>query len=440
MIQSPAEFRVIQGIISLETTEQRQCHRVSSCGWSFVIGYSVLIGCLEAAALICNGITKISGFTNGVNFDLSNMEETWRLLNLDQRSGLWWSEDQEEAPSRRSVAELAGRFKSPAPAHDAAGHETEKPVRRRPPRSLQLPKTQGDEEEPPPGVTSPLPAKAKRNSALIEKLQANLALSPVALLPSPKSPGFRLLPPAFPLPSPVSTSVTTVTTSSTATPSSPVASSPLTEEEGPVSFEAPPTAAEGSILSNINKGRARHSIRRRPPSRHHRKSSSGEEVGVTNEGGDTSVSPPTQPDDKITDRGEKEEGGEVFKEEVRTDEEKEDERDVSAQPEEKQTHEEDQSKSSVKSREQDEKKDEKKEEKIEEKIEEKTEEKTSMGGEEKEDTQEKSSREKEEDLTEGATNTDSREEEKSEVTFISNVCLFVLINSDFTDSHFSLAG
>ncbi|XP_044077275.1 duboraya isoform X2 [Siniperca chuatsi] len=107
---------------------------------------------------------------------------------------------EEEAPSRRSVAELAGRFKGSAPPHDAAGNETDKPVRRRPPRSLQLAKTHGDEQEPP-GVTSPLPAKAKRNSALIEKLQANLALSPTALLPSPKSPGFRLLPPAFPAPS-----------------------------------------------------------------------------------------------------------------------------------------------------------------------------------------------------------------------------------------------
>ncbi|KAG7516913.1 capZ-interacting protein-like isoform X1 [Solea senegalensis] len=182
---------------------------------------------------------------------------------------------EEEAPPRRSVAELAGRFRDSAPAQeDAAGQQTEKPVRRRPPHSLQLPKTHGDEHETP-DVTSP--AKSKRNSALIEKLQASLALSPSAQLPSPKSPGFRLLPPSFPLPSPGAT-VTTVTTSSTPTPTTPVPDSPITEEEGPTSFEAPPTVVEGSILSSINKSRARHSIRRRPPSRRHKKSSSGEEV------------------------------------------------------------------------------------------------------------------------------------------------------------------
>ncbi|XP_058483752.1 duboraya isoform X2 [Solea solea] len=196
----------------------------------------------------------------------------------------------EEAPPRRSVAELAGRFRDSAPAQeDAAGQQTEKPVRRRPPRSLQLPKTHGDEHETP-DVTSP--AKSKRNSALIEKLQASLALSPSAQLPSPKSPGFRLRPPSFPPPSPGSapvTTVTTVTSSSTPTPTTPVPDSPITEEEGPTSFEAPPTVVEGSILSSINKSRARHSIRRRPPSRRHKKSSSGEEVSVdsgTEGGGD----------------------------------------------------------------------------------------------------------------------------------------------------------
>ncbi|XP_029303991.1 duboraya isoform X2 [Cottoperca gobio] len=211
---------------------------------------------------------------------------------------------EEEAPSRRSVTELASRFKGSAPPHDASGSETEKPVRRRPPRSLQLHKTHGDDQEPP-GVISP--TKAKRNSALIEKLQANLALSPSPLLPSPKSPGFRLRSPFFAPPSPGSTLVTTVTTSSTAgtppspTPATAAATSPLTEEEGPASFEAPPTAGEGSILSNTNiKGRARHSIRRRPPSRRHRKSSSGDEVGVAFEGGDVSPSPPAEPEDKTT--------------------------------------------------------------------------------------------------------------------------------------------
>ncbi|KAM9846939.1 duboraya [Aulostomus maculatus] len=218
---------------------------------------------------------------------------------------------EEEAPSRPSVAELAGRFKDSVSPHNASGNETDKPVRRRPPRSLHLPKPQEDHQEPP-GVTSPLPTKAKRNSALIEKLQANLALSPTALLPSPKSPGFRLLPPSFTVPSPSSGPETTVTTSSTSTPTSPVVITPLTEEEGPTSFEDPPTTAEGSILPCINKGRARHSIRRRPPSRRHRKSSSGEEVGGANEGEDSGIK--DEPDDMATEQvgaggGE---GGEVF--------------------------------------------------------------------------------------------------------------------------------
>lgn len=123
----------------------------------------------------------------------------------------------------------------------------------------------------PSGVTSPV--KAKRNSALIEKLQvgprrsscthimnamtsshflpqANLALSPANLLPSPKSPGFRLLPPFSP---PSSPSPTAGTPSPTLTSPSSISTSLVTEEEGPVSFEAPPTAADGSLLMNVNK-------------------------------------------------------------------------------------------------------------------------------------------------------------------------------------------
>uniref|UniRef100_A0AAQ6AB16 FAM21/CAPZIP domain-containing protein n=1 Tax=Amphiprion ocellaris TaxID=80972 RepID=A0AAQ6AB16_AMPOC len=231
---------------------------------------------------------------------------------------------EEEAPSQRSVAELAGRFKGSAPPQNAAGNGAEKPVRRRPPRTLQLPKPQGDDQEPPPGVTSPLPAKAKRNSALIEKLQANLALSPSAL--SPKSPGFRLLPPSFTPASPGSAPDTTVPSSSLATPTSPVTVAPVTEEEGPASFEAPPTAAEGSILSSINKGRPRHSIRRRPPSRRHRKSSCGDDVVVA--GDDATETQRSEAEDKPTGQGQ----------EVPTD--------VSTPPEEHQTHEEDETKSS----------------------------------------------------------------------------------------------
>lgn len=318
---------------------------------------------------------------------------------------------EEEAPSRRSVAELAGRFRGLAPPHDAAGHEAEKPVRRRPPRSLQLSTPQGDDQEPT-GVTSPLPAKAKRNSALIEKLQANLALSPSALLPSPKSPGFRLLPPAFPASSPCSNPVTTVTTSSTATPTSPVATPLLTEEEGPTSFEAPPIVGEGSILSNDNiKGRARHSIRRRPPSRRHKKSSSGDEVGLASEAENTSQSSTTEPEDRTTGGGEEGGGGgggagggegEVFKQEDQTD--------ASTCPETNKSTEEDHSEVSVEPMEEEEKMKEgesgstggkegddsssgRKEEEKEEK--------------EEEEAQEKNSAEKQkEDLTGGATNTE----------------------------------
>uniref|UniRef100_A0A1A7X7D5 Duboraya n=2 Tax=Iconisemion striatum TaxID=60296 RepID=A0A1A7X7D5_9TELE len=184
---------------------------------------------------------------------------------------------EEEAPPRRSVAELAGRFKGPtAPLGITAGHKADKPVRRRPPQTLPLAKTHGDDQQPPPAVSS-LP-KVKRNSGLIEKLQANLALSPT---PTPlKSPGLRVLPPSFTPSSPGAAPVPMVTTSSSATPTSPVSTSPQTEE-GPASFEAPPFAADGNILSNINKGRARVSLRRRPPSRRHRKSSCEDEASVT---------------------------------------------------------------------------------------------------------------------------------------------------------------
>ncbi|KAK9537050.1 hypothetical protein VZT92_006788 [Zoarces viviparus] len=285
---------------------------------------------------------------------------------------------EEEAPSRRSVAELAGRFKGSSRPHDAAGNETEKPVRRRPPRSLQLPKTTGDDQEQPTGVTSPLPAKAKRNSALIEKLQANLALSPTTLLPSPRSPGFKLLPPAFTPPSPSSAPVFGVFSSTPPPPASPLnTTSSWTEEEGPASFEAPPTVEEGSILSNTSiKGRARHSIRRRPPSRRHRTSSSGDEVGVAIEGEEA-----TEAEDKTTTTT----GGE-------TDEGKEDKTDKS--------HEEDESEINDETRGDDEKKKERS----------KGEGSSSGRKEEEEEEEDKQT----EDSTEG--NTKSADEEKKEET------------------------
>ncbi|KAM6911440.1 duboraya [Lycodopsis pacificus] len=281
---------------------------------------------------------------------------------------------EEEAPARRSVAELAGRFKGSSGPHDAAGNETEKPVRRRPPRSLQLHKTTGDDQEQPTGVTSPLPAKAKRNSALIEKLQANLALSPT-LLPSPMSPGFKLQPPGSAPPCPGSASVFGVF-QSTPPPARPLTTtSPWPEEEGPASFEAPPTVEEGSILSNTSiKGRARHSIRRRPPSRRHRTSSSGDEVGVAIEGQEA---PEAEDKTTTTTAAAAAAAGE-------TDEGKEDK-----------THEEDESEINNETRGDDEKKERPKREG------------SSSGRKEEEDKQT-------EDSIEGKTNTKSADEEKKE--------------------------
>uniref|UniRef100_UPI003AAC92D7 uncharacterized protein n=1 Tax=Centroberyx gerrardi TaxID=166262 RepID=UPI003AAC92D7 len=140
------------------------------------------------------------------------------------------------------------------------------------------------------------------------------------------SPGLRLLPPSFTLPSPCSPSIPVTTVTPTVTPTSPVsaAASHRSEEEGPASFEAPPTATEGSILPSINKGRARLSIRRRPPSRRNRKSSSGDEVGVATGEKDTHPSSPSDPEAK-TAGGEEGKDGEVFNKEVNAEEVKKEE-------------------------------------------------------------------------------------------------------------------
>ncbi|XP_070963181.1 capZ-interacting protein-like isoform X2 [Oncorhynchus clarkii lewisi] len=195
---------------------------------------------------------------------------------------------EEDAPPKKSVAELAGKFKAHAPPFPTG--------------------TDGKPISP-----SLHPAKTKRNSALIEKLQANLALSPCSLLPSPKSPGLRLLPPSF---TPTST-CSPIPPVTAVTPTSPVSRAPLprslSEEETPATFEVPATPTDGSLLPSINKGRARLSIRRRPPSRRHRKSSGEEGDGVTGE-----EMPLTTPDDPEAKVGEEEkgEGEEVFEKEV----------------------------------------------------------------------------------------------------------------------------
>ncbi|XP_077089247.1 duboraya isoform X2 [Siphateles boraxobius] len=141
-----------------------------------------------------------------------------------------------------------------------------KPVRRRPPRSLLLPASsdaaQGQDEK---GAETISPRK-NRNSALIEKLQANLVISPTGPLPFPKSPGVLKLP------------VLSFSPGSPSSPSSPPVTVTPKEEETPASFENP---TEGTVLKSIIKGRARHSIKRRPPSRRNRKSSADEEEDKT---------------------------------------------------------------------------------------------------------------------------------------------------------------
>ncbi|KAG9332989.1 hypothetical protein JZ751_013944, partial [Albula glossodonta] len=144
-----------------------------------------------------------------------------------------------------------------------------RPVRRKPPCSLQLQAKkeglEGDEEKS--QIISPHPPKVKaKSSPLIEKLQANLALSPTGPSPGPKSPGmkvpilpFAMTPPGGPL-----------------SPGLRLPQRQLSEEEVPASFEKP---AEGAVLPSINKGRARHSMKRRPPTRQHRKSC-GDEGGA----------------------------------------------------------------------------------------------------------------------------------------------------------------
>ncbi|XP_047017869.1 duboraya isoform X2 [Ictalurus punctatus] len=196
--------------------------------------------------------------------------------------------------SRLSVAELAGKFACQAPLPTA--DEVNKPVRRRPPRTLPIPASndvgQGQDEK---AEVGSHPPRKNRNSALIEKLQASLP--PTAFLPSPLSPGAgKPQMPFFPPLSPCS-------------PVSPTSASKPSLTETPASFETP---AEGSVLLSINKGRARHSIKRRPPSRRLRKSS-GEEGETEEERATLTVSGLTTPDGKENDVFEKQK---VEKEEI----------------------------------------------------------------------------------------------------------------------------
>nr|XP_034971332.1 capZ-interacting protein isoform X1 [Zootoca vivipara] len=178
----------------------------------------------------------------------------------------------EEKSTTPSVAKLAGKFQDQS---SLSGKEipVTKPTRRKPPCSLPLHTNkaelgQNGELKPSPNASHPLKVKVK-SSPLIEKLQANLAFAPAALLPgaSPKSPGLKVM--VSPFNSPPSTPVSPKSQSSEA-------------DETPVSFDKPP---EGTHLQFYNKVRTRGSIKRRPPSRRFRKSQSeyGDDldIGVT---------------------------------------------------------------------------------------------------------------------------------------------------------------
>ncbi|NXN98711.1 CPZIP protein, partial [Rhinopomastus cyanomelas] len=161
-----------------------------------------------------------------------------------------------------SVAQLAGKFKEQAanvPGKEVPPH---KPTRRKPPCSLPLfshkTETSDNDEQKRSPSTCPIPKVKVKSSPMIEKLQANLAFAPVALLPgaSPKSPSLKVQ--ASPFSTPPST------------PSSPGLQSESSDaNETPVSFDQPP---EGTQLQFYNKVRTRGSIKRRPPSRKFRRS------------------------------------------------------------------------------------------------------------------------------------------------------------------------
>ncbi|NWT16678.1 CPZIP protein, partial [Vireo altiloquus] len=170
-----------------------------------------------------------------------------------------------------SVAQLAGKFKEQAaniPGKEVPPH---KPTRRKPPCSLPLyshkTETSDNDEQKRSPNACPIPKVKVKSSPMIEKLQANLAFAPAALLPgvSPKSPGLKVLVSPFSTPP--------------STPTSPGTQSQPSET--PVSFDQPP---ESTQLQFYNKVRTRGSIKRRPPSRRFRRSLSeygdGEDVGV----------------------------------------------------------------------------------------------------------------------------------------------------------------
>ncbi|NWR48156.1 CPZIP protein, partial [Regulus satrapa] len=170
-----------------------------------------------------------------------------------------------------SVAQLAGKFKEQAASVPGKEVPPHKPTRRKPPCSLPLyshkTETSDNDEQKRSPNACPVPRVKVKSSPMIEKLQANLAFAPAALLPgvSPKSPGMKVLVSPFSTPP--------------STPTSPGAQSQ--HSETPVSFDQPP---ESTQLQFYNKVRTRGSVKRRPPSRRFRRSLSeygdGDELGL----------------------------------------------------------------------------------------------------------------------------------------------------------------
>ncbi|XP_019742933.1 capZ-interacting protein isoform X2 [Hippocampus comes] len=161
----------------------------------------------------------------------------------------------------------------------------ESPFRRKPPCSLRFPIRNDDVQQSDTNAsetlsTSPLQIRMKKSSAIIERLQANLTLSPTALLPSPKGPEVNRQPDS-PVPAPPSAPFAAATTTSPSPTLQPIQLC-LEEEEGedqeePVSFDSPP---EGASLPSFHKTRARLSFKRRPPTRQHRRSAGEEAPGL----------------------------------------------------------------------------------------------------------------------------------------------------------------
>ncbi|XP_061682679.1 capZ-interacting protein isoform X3 [Syngnathoides biaculeatus] len=187
----------------------------------------------------------------------------------------------EDSPSKLSVAELAGRFKGHivpmSNAHD------ESPFRRKPPCSLRFPVREDDVQESDTDVVSTSPIKIRmKSSNIIARLQANLALSPTTLLPSPKGAELNREPDSPPPPAAVETTVTPLNP----TLRSARLSVEEEEQEEPAGFNSPP---EGATLPNFHKTRVRLSFKRRPPTRQHRRSA-GEEASLLQSPGEcTSV-------------------------------------------------------------------------------------------------------------------------------------------------------